>query len=268
MNNYKLLTENGLKLEYLTFGKGNETLICFHGFGREARDFLALEDSLGEQYTIHSVNLFYHGQSTFPDSRLENKPLELKELKNIFESFRIKERFNTFSLLGYSLGGKVALALTTLFPKQTKNLFLLAPDGIKANLWYHFASQTLIGQKLNRASIKNEWVFRSFMNISSKLGLASKRQQRFANSQMRSIKQRTQVYNIWMAHRKLAPELKLLINQINLNQIHVQVFVGKYDRIIPLIPIEKFVDSLTHGELVYLNCGHEINLELIGQKIK
>ena len=181
------------KLEYITFGNGKETLICFHGFGQEAQGFLAFETTLGKQYTIHSVNLFYHGNSVFPDTRLENKPVEPNELKSIFEILRIKEEFISFSLAGYSLGGKVALTLSGLYPMQTKKLFLIAPDGIKANLWYHFASQTLIGQKLNKASIKNEWVFRSFMKLSSHLGFASNRQQRFTNSQMKSTEQ----YNPW-----------------------------------------------------------------------
>ena len=60
MNIYKQLTDKDLKLEYITFGNGKETLICFHGFGQEAQGFLAFETTLGKQYTIHSVNLFYH----------------------------------------------------------------------------------------------------------------------------------------------------------------------------------------------------------------
>jgi len=267
LNNYKLLTDNGLKLEYITFGKGADTLVCFHGFGKEAKDFLVLEAALGSHYTIHSVNLFYHGDSSFPDNRLENKPLELTELKLIFEQLRITENISTFSLAGYSLGGKVALAITALFPEKVKKLYLIAPDGIKANLWYHFASQTLLGQKLNKASIKNEWVFRSFMSLSSKLGLASKRQQRFAKSQMRSLEQRTKVYKIWMAHRKLSTQLKNLTQLINSNKIEVRIFVGKYDKIVPLVPIENFTKSLALSSITYLNSGHEINLEIIGQKI-
>jgi|TARA_B110000240_G_C13459781_1_gene436154 pimeloyl-ACP methyl ester carboxylesterase len=267
LNIYKQLTDKDLKLEYITFGNGKETLICFHGFGQEAQGFSAFETTLGKQYTIHSVNLFYHGNSVFPDTRLENKPVEPNELKSIFEILRIKEEFISFSLAGYSLGGKVALTLSGLYPKQTKKLFLIAPDGIKANLWYHFASQTLIGQKLNKASIKNEWVFRSFMKLSSHLGFASNRQQRFTNSQMKSTEQRSKVYKIWMAHRKLSPDLKELITLINKNQIQVKVYVGKFDKIIPLLPIEKFINSISKGTLTYLNTGHEINLDLIGREI-
>ena len=173
-----------------------------------------------------------------------------------------------FSLCGYSLGGKIALALTELFPERMQNLFLLAPDGIKANPWYYFASQTLLGQRLNKTSIKNPWIFRSFLNMSRRLGLADKKQAQFASTQMGNKEQRMKVYRIWMAHRRIKPDLTHLAELIHKFNIQTVLYIGKYERVIPLAPAKKFISTLgKNGTYIELDTGHQLNLEEIASQI-
>ena len=268
MNNYKLVSDHGLQVEYLSFGKGKKTMLCFHGFGRNAEDFLPFDKWIGDEYTIHSINLFFHGNSTFPDSRLEQKPLSQEELNLFLELIRKKEKFDRFSISAYSLGGKIALGLTEIFCSQINELYLIAPDGIKANPWYYFASQTLIGQKLNKVSIQHPSIFKTVLKISEKLNFVSERQGRFALSQMENEFQRNQVYRIWMAYRKIKPNLNYLAILINKYDIKTTIYVGKHERVVPIKPIQKFVFKLkSNGTFVTLNTGHSIDFNRIGKLI-
>lgn len=269
MNNFKLISVNGLQLEYLRFGTGAKILFCFHGFGRNAGDFLAFENSLASHYQIISVNLFHHGNSFFPEGRLANKPMTFDELSHFFNALRKQEKVERFSLMGYSLGGKVALTLAQLFTPELDALYLAAPDGIKANPWYYFASQTKLGQTLNKKSISNPWIFDWFMKGSSALGLANKKQARFAQSNMLSEQKRQQVYNIWMTHRKIKPKLEVLERQLKFHEVNTLVFVGKFEKVIPVVPVKNFVERLgEYGSYVELDSGHQINFEMLGELIK
>ncbi|MFM7726162.1 MAG: alpha/beta fold hydrolase, partial [Flavobacteriales bacterium] len=62
-------TYNDLTLEYLVEGSGPETIVCLHGFGREAEDFIAFSSLLKPNQRIVSINLFAHGNSSFPQER-------------------------------------------------------------------------------------------------------------------------------------------------------------------------------------------------------
>lgn len=244
-------------------------MLCFHGFGRNAEDFLPFDKWIGDEYTIHSINLFFHGNSTFPDSRLEQRPLSQDELNIFLELIRSKEKFDRFSISAYSLGGKIALGLTEIFYSQINELYLIAPDGIKANPWYYFASQTLIGQKLNKLSVQNPWVFKTVLKISEKLKFVSERQGRFALSQMGNEFQRNQVYRIWMAYRKIKPNLDRLSELIETNNIKTAIFIGKHERVVPIKPIQRFVSKLkSNGTFILLNTGHSIDFNRIGKLIQ
>lgn len=263
-----MIVEHGLQIEYQCFGTGEEVLLCFHGFGRESSDFKPLEITLGERFKIIAINLFHHGNSRFPNNRLEKFPLDRNELELFFELVRTKEKFTRFSLLGYSLGGKVALTLAELYAHEVNHLLLAAPDGIKANPWYYFASQTTLGQRLNKQSITNPWLFTGFIKLSKQFGFASERQVKFAISQMGNAPKRLTVYKIWMTYRRVKPNLNSLAGFIKKHKIQTHVYIGKHERIIPINPIKEFVrDIKSNGQLHLLDCGHQIDFEHLGRVI-
>ena len=59
-----------------------------------------------------------------------------KPLRNLCKETGVQN----FSLAGFSLGGKFALATLEAFPEKTKGIILLAPDGIKTSFWYSLAT--------------------------------------------------------------------------------------------------------------------------------
>src|SRR5688572_12937046 len=113
MNSY--FEGQGLKLEYETFGSGKTPLLAFHGFGTDSNLFRVLEPSLGKRYTVYSLNLPFHGLSQV-DAKTISHGVTQRQMKKFIEDFLVHIKAADFSLLGYSIGGKIVLELITLFP--------------------------------------------------------------------------------------------------------------------------------------------------------
>ena len=125
----------GSRVHCLRFGQGPRLAICFHGYGETADSFVFLERSAGHLYTFYALDLPYHGQTDWLDPAIT--PKELKELiEGLVYSTSTSLNPSSpplISLIGFSLGGRVALSLYQTMPEQIKKLVLLAPDGLKLN---------------------------------------------------------------------------------------------------------------------------------------
>src|ERR1035437_5613420 len=98
------------KMRCQVFGNGAKTMLAFHGFGRDGDDFKVLEPSLGRAYRIISFDLFYHGKSDSP-MNVEAINLSIEDLKVMINGFLLENNIERFSLLAYSLGGRISLEL-------------------------------------------------------------------------------------------------------------------------------------------------------------
>jgi len=245
-------------------GTGSTGLICFHGYGRKADDFMPL--NLPSGVKIISINLPFHSESQFEEKNPE-KTLWKEDLIHCVSKIIEDEKVESIFLVGFSLGAKAVLTLleTTKFSIQGAALF--APDGFKSNPWYWFASQTKFGEFLNRSSIRQPWVFNTFITISKIGGFASVRQLNFAKQQMDSAEKRELVFNIWRAHRKLNVNLNKIKSRIHREDILVRIILGRFDKIIPSIPIHKWVESSNESLLIEEKCGHQIPIGIIEKHV-
>ena len=56
------------------FGKGDDVLLAFHGYGQDSSWFEHLEELLGDKYTILAFDLAFHGsQKNFESGLLYDK---------------------------------------------------------------------------------------------------------------------------------------------------------------------------------------------------
>jgi len=264
VNNLRILEYKTLKLSYLVKGTGSKGLICFHGYGRKADDFMALNLTSGIK--IISINLPFHSESQFEEKNPE-KTLWKEDLIHCVSKIIKDEKVESIFLVGFSLGAKAVLTLleTTTFSIQGAVLF--APDGFKSNPWYWFASQTKFGEFLNRSSIRQPWVFNTFIKISKIGGFASERQLNFAKQQMDSAEKRELVFNIWRAHRKLNVNLNKVKSRIHREGILMRIILGRFDKIIPSVPIQKWVESSNESLLIEEKCGHQIPIGIIEKHV-
>ena len=234
-------------------------MFCFHGFGRNANDFKTFEQSLSKEYTMYSFNLFSHGNSEYPVEKIHKNQLTKSEFKQLFQKFIITKQISTFSLIGYSLGGKVALCLLELFPNQVDSLWLLAPDGIKLNFWYRFVTKTQIGSITYDLMLKNHSSFKTLVELLFTLKLLNKKVKKFTLNNMSTIEKRILVRNVWLIFKNLNPNLKEITAVIVQRSIPVYQFYGEYDKVIPHKIGNRFAKSIRQKHnLTILKKGHNL----------
>ncbi|SMG11426.1 Pimeloyl-ACP methyl ester carboxylesterase [Marivirga sericea] len=240
-------------LHYSVKGRGATPLLAFHGFGQSKEVYDPFDELLGDEYTVYAFDIYYHGKSEWKD---RNQALEKQDWEEILTSFLKKHHIENFAVVGYSMGGKFALASLELFPRRIKEFKLIAPDGIKTSLWYSLATYPTSFRKFFRAMIVRPKYFYQILKTTKKLGIVDKSLLKFANTQMNTREKRRRVYLTWVVFRHLKFDLKLIAFLINQNKIPMKMFTGKYDKI---ITAENMMDLLKHVkeyEHVILEAGH------------
>lgn len=240
------------KLYYEKSGDKNQVMLLFHGFGQTHKDMKPLVDQLIRSYTCYNFDLFYHGRSIGP----EETSLELDDWNEIIKKFFEKEEIEEVNLTGFSLGAKYILAIMFGHREKISNVFFLAPDGIKTNIWYNLATYPRFLRRFFRSMIRHPHRFYILVRSLRKLRLINKGLSRFVEMQMNTPDQRTQVYKSWVGIRHVKLKTKKIIKLLNEHQIPVTIILGKYDNVIPVKPFKKFCNRTISCKLVILEAGH------------
>lgn len=252
------VTKHQLQSEHATLhftktGNGERTLIAFHGFGQTGEAFHALADALSDRYTVYLFDIFFHGKSEW---RLNEHPIEKKTWKLLMESFLTGHSISNFSVLGFSMGGKFALATLEAFPEHAKEIFLLAPDGIKTSLWYSLATYPIMLRKLFKSMITHPNRFTSIARFAHRAGLIDKGILRFVESQMNTEEKRRRVYYSWVVFRHLKFDMTAIANTINRYAIRLVLVAGKFDKVITIQNMKLLLDKVKVYELATPDTGH------------
>lgn len=256
------IIHEGTKLHYRVLGQGSQALLAFHGYGQSSGYYLPMEHALGSNYTIFAFDLFFHGQSQLHKN---NMPLDKDFLQEIVEEFFRKERIEAFSLMGFSMGGKFALTLVERFPERVKELFLIAPDGIKTSFWYNIATYPGWMQQLFKRTVLKPEPFFKLLNVLNRYNMIHKSLLRFARYQMDSTEKRLRVYRSWIGFRELNFDIRHIVRLLNTQEVPVSMFLGEFDQIISPKRVSVFVKALRKGELVILKTGHSHLLQEVAE---
>ena len=252
-------TYRGVTLEYIVFGSGSETVLCLHGFGREAEDFHVFLPLLKDHQRMIAINLLAHGNSVFPKERISRQPLSKTEWSELIAALLQALNTERFHLIGYSMGGRLAMVVAEQMSDKILSLVLLAPDGLKVNLIYRFVSETKFGRVLYRSIIQNvNWLFR-LVDLLSTFHLLDRKIHRFVHLQLETKKKRQLVYDAWLIHRKLFPTLPTVARNIESQGIPFSLLFGRYDKIIPARHGHRLLKHfITPKNAVLLDLGHRL----------
>lgn len=259
----KLLLElDQAKLNFIKTGTGNRVLLAFHGFGQSSEVFNKLAASLSATYTTYQVDIFFHGDSEWG---FDQKPLEKEFWSRLMRKFLEEHSISTFSMLGYSMGGKFVLATLEAFPENVKEIFLLAPDGIKTSMWYSLATYPVALRNLFKSMIKKPNRFNTLANSVFRLGLIDKGVLRFVESHMNTEEKRNRVYYAWVVFRHLKFSMPAIAGIINENNIRLVMILGKFDKVITAKNMDALLQHVKHYQLEIPDTGHN---GVIGASIK
>jgi len=249
------------QVSYYCFGSGKNIALCFHGYGEEGTLYRFFERYAGNDYTFYAIDLPFHGKTEWNEGLLFTH----NDLQEIVSEILDHHNFTSqianlkYSLLGFSLGGRIALSLYQAQPEAIDKIILLAPDGLKVNFWYWLATQTSIGNKLFSFSMKKPGWFLGFLKLVNKLGLVNASIFKFVNYYIGNKCARQLLYQRWMTLRKLKPDRKRIKNYICQYQTKTRLVYGKYDRIILPVRGEKFKQGIEEFcTITVIDSGHQV----------
>lgn len=269
MEGHRLSFKNST-ISYLRFGSGPKKAVCFHGYGEEAGSFLFLDKYAGNQYTFYSIDLPFHGKTEWNEGLVFNHNDLVQIVSEIVAQSDDKPATSNqkLSLLGFSLGGRVALSLCQAIPEKVERMVLLAPDGLKVNFWYWLSAQTWAGNKFFSFTMKHPGWFFGFLKIMNKLRLVNASIFKFVRYYIGDKEVRRLLYARWTTLRKLKPNLRRIKSFIRSEKISTRLLYGKHDRIILSAVGEKFRKGIEENcSLSVIHSGHQVLHEKHAEEI-
>jgi pimeloyl-ACP methyl ester carboxylesterase len=258
--------KDSLRLHYARWGSGPHLLIAFHGFGRTHTDFLRFTRPMLQVFTVVGVDIFFHGQSGIENRRADAEPLSTQEYQAFFEDLlRHLQAPEQVYLMGYSLGGRLALKTAELLPHRVGGLYLFAPDGLTRNRWYVLLSHYAPGRALFRMVIRHNFWLHALSRFFIATGIISKRTAEFSMEQMRTPEMQWQVYHSWCFLRKLEPDFSTFAERLAPNETHIDLFFGAYDKIIPRRNARRLERAYPYLRVKTLRAGHTLLTAAMGE---
>lgn len=252
-------THNGFTLEYARFGNAPDLAIAFHGFGREAADFKGFQAAFGRMRSVVAVNLFAHANSRLPRFRAVTNSITPDEWKDVFEAFLDHLGVETVVLVGYSIGGRVALCTFDWMPDRVSGLLLMAPDGMKTNRLADFSTSTWAGKVLQQSVMRWPGLLLASANAAHRFKLIDRKLHRFVNVHMGTEASRMQVYAVWHIYRFFRPNRQRIVQRIQESQKPFLMLFGRTDSVISAALGQRFASRLGNDNaLVVLDVGHQL----------
>ncbi|HEY0976469.1 MAG TPA: alpha/beta hydrolase [Flavobacteriales bacterium] len=222
---------HGFTLVHRTYGHGPLPVIAFHGFGRTGEDFAFLEGYWAERCTVYAFDLPFHGESPWTEDRIED-PFAPEEFAAFFAAFADHIGARRISVLGYSLGGRMALCLLERIPDRITKAFLVAPDGLKHRPWYRGLAGSAVGRALYAHFIDHPVAVHGLVKGLRKAGLLNERLQLFILGQSDTREKRRLLRAVWLSLRRIEPELPQVAAHARSVPFTIQLVFGARDRVI------------------------------------
>ena len=254
MDSY-LIREGNITLEYYVEGSGQNTLVCFHGHGRQVEDFLFLAK---KDRKLLLIVLPHHGKSRFPVERIENQPLKIEEFNSIFTKILEKEAINHFHFIGFSQGGRFVLSLLPLYKDRLKSVQVISPDGMDPMSFYNRTSRLRLARLLFQKWERSPKSFIRIAKFAFKLGLVRPKVFAFIELFAGNQEQFQRASRTWRGFRNIKPDFNAISSSLNANKIYFKVIMGKYDQVIRTQQAVQFLKRLDFAEaLIVIECGHD-----------
>lgn len=251
----KFVTEEDLKLSYLTFGRGVETVICFHGHSKDAEDFRFLEEF---NVKVIAINLFLHGESTFSEARINDRPITTFDVEKMLAKILDQEKVDHFHLLAYSQGGRFVLSFLPHFVHRVKSLQLLAVDGLNDRNFYTWAKRRWWARKLFKRWTKKPNELLGIIRFLNRINVVHPKIHDFVAHYAAEPEKLKLAYQTFCAFRKLRPSTKKLQPLFANSTFTFKLILGEFDQIVTVESGKKFLKKIERPDaLTIIPSGHD-----------
>ncbi len=242
-------------LSYAVFGKGDKIVLCLHGHGKSAEDFLFLQE---KKVRVISVNLFFHDASAFPVNRIEKDPVKWNELQAVFERLFEVEKMSSFHVLAFSQGGRFAFLLLENSPEKIETFTLLAPDGLNNNSFYNWSSRQKYFRKLAHGFEKHPEKLQNTAKVLAKMKIMRPKVRDLVYHFTAEKESLQRAFASWMAFRKLQPNPIKIGERVRSDHLTFILIMGKYDQVIRIKQAKRFFKNAGLREnIVEIESGHD-----------
>ncbi|MCO4818822.1 MAG: alpha/beta hydrolase [Bacteroidetes bacterium] len=251
----KVFTWRNSQINYVEFGEGTETLICFHGYGQDCTVFNVFEQSLGKKYRLVSVDLPFQGKTIWG----EKEKLTPELLADLMTRFLLYVKASeSISLLGYSIGGNYALGFAVAFKDKINDLWLIAADGLKRKPAFSFITKTSVGQLLFKSFVLYPGWFFSTVKFIKKLGLINPKALKFYKSTVDTLSKRQELFDRWSSTARISPGISKTIAEIGESDIRSFLIYGKSDSVISYKSAKRYQKLVPNTHLKLVDGGHRL----------
>lgn len=241
-------------IHVLQIGTGDIPILAFHGFSEEAASFIALAEGLPKRYVLYAFDFPYHGQTQWRSPH----HMSLADLQAIVQQLLVREGFRQFYLMGFSMGGRLALSLSGPLLSQLLGLVLIAPDGIRTHQVFDIAVYPAWGRYVFRMVMKKPGLFFYLIRLLRKGKVLSKFIYEFTLNHMDTQQKRDRIYNTWVSLKNFNPPVQVLQRQLAQAGVPVHLFFGRYDKVIKPGVGAHFCKSIPQATLDIVPKGHQL----------
>lgn len=248
---------NGVSYSYTESGQG-QTVLLFHGFTGSKETWVNLIKNLEQNFHVIAIDLLGHGETDSPDSEVR---YQMEHAAKDIHDFLEKKQIDSVHLLGYSMGGRLALYFALTYPSKIQSLIL---ESCTAGLVTQDERLARIKQDEHLAfMILNEGI-EAFVNYWENIPLFSS-QKNLTSDSKEMIKQgRLNQSPIGLSNSLkgmgtgVQPSLWDELNQLNKPTLLV---CGEFDEKFCLI-MGKMNEKLKNSEIIKIpRAGHAIHVE-------
>ncbi|MEH6937958.1 2-succinyl-6-hydroxy-2,4-cyclohexadiene-1-carboxylate synthase [Bacillus sp. JJ664] len=119
-NGVSNITLNGIHYSYIDEGEG-QTVLLLHGFTGTKKTWAELIEKLKQNFRVIAIDLLGHGETDSPD---DPDRYVMEQAAKDLNDFLTKKHIDCIHLLGYSMGGRLALYFALNFQQRIRSLLL------------------------------------------------------------------------------------------------------------------------------------------------
>jgi pimeloyl-ACP methyl ester carboxylesterase len=244
-------------------GNGNNILLAFHGYGQNHLVFEHFAELMCESHSIWCLDLAFHGENTAINQDFQ---FDKQYAEDLINTILLSSGKSQVGLLGYSIGGRIALSVASLVPDKISEIYLFAPDGLPVSKAYFFLTHTWLGKALFQRFVNSAGFAIFLVKLGKEIKLLSSKLAGYYLFEIATLEKRRQLFLTWISYKQALPNKKNLSNW-NKNG-EVTCVLGMHDGIIPLKKTQKRLkETFPDSRVIVLEAGHNLLSEKAIKKL-